>query len=54
MRRELKAIDFGLFESSKIAGMLYVFPDFQTARIGQKIGFSAEAELFRGSIIALE
>ena len=50
MRRELKAEDFDLGKSLEIAGILYVFPDFQTAWIRQKIGFSAEAELFRGSL----
>ena len=46
----MKAEDFGQVESLKIAGILYVFPNFQTARIGQKIRFSAVAELFRGSL----
>ena len=50
MRRELRAKDFGLDKSLEIAGILYVFPNFQTAWIRQKIGSSAEAELFRGSL----
>lgn len=50
MKQELKARDFDQVESSEIAGKLYVFPNFQTARIGQKLSFSAAVELFRGSL----
>lgn len=50
MRQELKTEDFDQVESLKIAEILDVFSDFQTARIGQKIGFSAEDELFRDSL----
>ena len=46
MRQELKAEDFGQVESLKIAGILYVFPNFQTARLGQKIRCSAANDLF--------
>ncbi len=50
MRRALTAEDFVTGESLKSAGILDVFPTFQTARMGQKIRCSAEAELFRGSL----
>ena len=50
MRKELRTEDFGLDKSLEIAGILYVFPNYQTAWIRQKIGSSAEAELFRASL----
>ena len=50
MRQALTAEDFVTGESLKSAGILDVFPTFQTARMGQKIRCSAEAELFRGSL----
>ncbi|MBP3305698.1 MAG: hypothetical protein J6L24_06990, partial [Oscillospiraceae bacterium] len=44
------AEDFGSDESSENEGILYVFPVFGTARLGQKIRLSAEDYLFRGSL----
>ena len=37
MRQELAAEDFATDESLKSAGILDVFPTFQTARLGEKI-----------------
>ena len=44
------ARDFGSAESTEIVGILCVFPNFGTARMGQKTRHPAVAELFRGSI----
>ena len=44
------ARDFGSAESTEIAGILCVFPNFGTARMGQKTRHPAVAELFRGSL----
>jgi len=52
MKRELTAGDFGSPESMENKGILYVFPAFHTAPVGQKIRCSAEAELFRGSLVS--
>ncbi len=49
MKRELTARDFGSPESMENVGILYVFPVFHTAPVGQKIRCPAEAELFGGS-----
>ena len=49
IRQELVARDFGSAESTEIAGILCVFPNFGTARMGQKTRHPAVAELFRGS-----
>ena len=49
-RQELTARDFGSAESAEIGGILYVFPNFSTARMGQKTRRSAVADLFRGSL----
>ena len=46
------ARDFGSAESTEIAGILCVFPNFGTARMGQKTRHPAVAELFRGSLVA--
>ena len=45
------ARDFGSAESTEIAGILCVFPNFGTARMGQKTRHPAVAELFRGSLV---
>ena len=45
------ARDFGSAESTKIAGILCVFPNFGTARMGQKTRHPVAAELFRGSLV---
>jgi len=50
MRRELAARDFGSLGSMENEGILYVFPVFHTAPVGQKIRCPAEVELFRGSL----
>ena len=44
------ARDLGSAESIKIVGILCVFPNFSTARMGQKTRHSAADELFRGSL----
>ena len=49
-RLALTARDFGSAESSKNGGILYVFPVFRTARMGQNIRCSAADDLFRGSL----
>ena len=51
IRQELVARDFGSGESTEIAGILFVFPNFSTARMGQKARHPAAAGLFRGSQI---
>ena len=51
-RQELAAEDFVSAESSESGGILYVFPAFRTARMGQKIRRPAEADLFRGSLVS--
>ena len=48
--QELAAKDFGSAEGSENGGILYVFPVFRTARMGQKIRCPAEDDLFRGSL----
>ena len=44
------ARDFGSAENAEIAGILCVFPNFSTGRMGQKTCHSAADELFRGSL----
>ena len=48
--QELTARNFSLGESFKSGGILYVFPAFGTARIGEKSRCSAAGDLFRGSL----
>ena len=43
--QEHSAKDFASYESYKRAGILYVFPPFITARMGQKIGRSPQTQL---------
>ena len=45
--QELTARNFSLVESFKSGGILYVFPAFGTARIGEKSRYSAAGDLFR-------
>ena len=45
------ARDFGSAESTEIAGILCVFPNFGTARMEQKTRHPAADELFRGSLV---
>ena len=47
------AKDFASYESYKRAGILYVFPPFITARMGQKIGRRPQTQLC-GDALALE
>ena len=48
-RQELAAEDFDSPEGSENGGILYVFPIFKTARMGQKIRRPAADDLFRAS-----
>ena len=43
--QEHSAKDFASYESYKRAGILYVFPPFITARMGQKIGRRPQTQL---------
>ena len=43
--QEHSAKDFASYESYKSAGILYVFPPFITARMGQKIGRRPQTQL---------
>ena len=43
-------MDFSLDESSESVGILYVFPAFGTARIGEKNRCLAEGDLFGDSL----
>ena len=43
--QERSAKDFASYESYKRAGILYVFPPFITARMGQKIGRRPQTQL---------
>src|SRR5699024_10881717 len=51
--QEHSAKDFASYESYKRAGILYVFPPFITARMGQKIGRRPQTQLC-GDALALE
>ena len=46
----LAARDFDAAEGSEIGGILGVFPNFRTARMGQKIRRPAADDLFRVSL----
>ena len=45
------AKDFASYESYKRAGILYVFPPFITARMGQKIGRRPQTQLCGDAIV---
>ena len=49
--QEHSAKDFASYESYKRAGILYVFPPFITARMGQKIGRRPQTQLCGDAII---
>ena len=48
--QERSAKDFASYESYKRAGILYVFPSFITARMGQKIGRRPQTQLCGAAI----
>ena len=45
------ARDIGSADSTEIVGILYVFPNFSTERMGRKARHSAAAELFKSEIL---
>ena len=49
--QEHSAKDFASYESYKRAGILYVFPPFITARMGQKIGRRPQTQLCGDALI---
>ena len=51
--QEHSAKDFASYESYKRAGILYVFPPFITARMGQKIGRRPQTQLCGDALIFL-
>ena len=53
-RQEPIAKDFGTGESFENGGILYVFPFFETARMGQKTRYSATDDLFCDSYGLIE
>ena len=51
--QEHSAKDFASYESYKRAGILYVFPPFITARMGQKIGRRPQTQLCGAAFIQI-
>src|SRR5699024_7753132 len=51
--QEHSAKDFASYESYKRAGILYVFPPFITARMGQKIGRRPQTQLCGAALIQI-
>ena len=51
--QEHSAKDFASYESYKRAGILYVFPPFITARMGQKIGRRPQTQLCGDAFIQI-
>ena len=52
--QEHSAKDFASYESYKRAGILYVFPPFITARMGQKIGRRPQTQLCGDALYTME